>query len=381
MIDGAPIKSLAVISSFAQSLSNFRGPLVERLCALGIRVYALAPDFDSASSKTVRDLGAEPIDVSLQRTGLNPLRDIIDFVRLTRTLRRLKPDATFAYFIKPVIYGTLAARLAGVPRRFILVAGLGYALMDESQQPSLLRRLLGKLAEGLYGSAFRRCEVAFFQNIDDLQYFVNRGLIPEEKTVRLGGTGVALDRFECSRPSAEPLTFLMIARILREKGVVEYVAAARRLKARDPALRFVLVGGIDTNPGALSRREIQSWVDEGTIQWPGEVTDVRPWIRESSVYVLPSYREGVPRSTQEAMAMGRPIITTDAAGCRETVENGVNGYLVPVRDSAALADAMWKFAENPSSIYRMGLASRSLAERRFDVHEINRRILGAMGAG
>jgi glycosyltransferase involved in cell wall biosynthesis len=173
---------------------------------------------------------------------------------------------------------------------------------------------------------------------------------------------------------------LFAGRLLREKGVLEFVEAARRIKAKYPETRFIVLGGLDTNPGAIPRKKVEGWVKEGLIEWPGHVADVRPYLAQASVFVLPSYyREGVPRSIQEAMAMARPIITTDAPGCRETVIQGVNGFLVPVRDVDALVSAMERFINEPELIERMGKESRRIAEERFDVHKINRVLLEAMG--
>jgi glycosyltransferase involved in cell wall biosynthesis len=167
--------------------------------------------------------------------------------------------------------------------------------------------------------------------------------------------------------------------LLREKGIVEFAQAAQRIKQRYPNTRFLLLGGLDTNPGALREHEVRSWADAGFLEWHGHVPDVRPYFAQTSVYVLPSYREGVPRSTQEAMAMARPVITTDAPGCRETVVQGVNGFLVPPRDVDALVAAMERFILQPELILSMGQASRKLAEERFDVHKINQRILEVIG--
>ena len=177
---------------------------------------------------------------------------------------------------------------------------------------------------------------------------------------------------------AQPVTFLLAARLLREKGIVEYAHAARQVKQLHPEVRFVLLGGLDPNPGGLREAEISAWVTEGILEWPGHVA-VKPWLAKTSVCVLPSYREGLPRSTQEAMAMGRPVITTDAPGCRDTVQEGVNGYLVPVRDVAALAQAMLRFVNNPSLIEPMGHASRRMAEANFDVRQINARLIKILG--
>ncbi|GAB4128941.1 MAG: glycosyltransferase family 4 protein [Rhodothalassiaceae bacterium] len=294
-------------------------------------------------------------------------------------MRRSRPGAVLGLSTKPVIYGSLAAWLAGVPRRYALVAGLGYVFTDDGAPQGLKRRALRRLVTLLYRMAFRVCDCVFFHNADDLETFVGHGLLPRAKAELTTGSGVDLDEFRPAPLPDGPVTFLLIARLLREKGIREYVEAARMLRARGVQAQFLLLGDVDSNPGSLKRDEAMSWVSEGLIEWPGEVEDVRPWIARSHVYVLPSWREGVPRSTQEAMAMGRPVITTDAVGCRETVDHGVNGFLVPVRDPEALAHAMFRFIENPALIETMGRESRRLAEERFDVHEINAIILGAMG--
>ena len=374
-----PPTRLALITSQAFSLGNFRGPLIRDLVRAGIEVYALAPDYDSAQRAMVRGLGAVPVDFSLSRTGMNPLRDGLDMLRLAILLRRLRVDMSLGYFIKPVIYGTLAAWVAGVPHRFSLIAGLGFVFTPSSARLSRKRRMLRKSVEGLYRLALRRVERVIFQNDSDLAEFVEGGLVAAEKAVVICGTGVDLAEWPSVRPVVEPVTFLLAARLLREKGIVEYAKAARRVKARYPQARFILLGGLDPNPGGLSRAEVQAWVAEGLLEWPGHV-EVKPWLAQASVYVLPSYyREGVPRSTQEALAMGRPVITTDAPGCRETVVEGENGFLVPVRDVDTLAERMIRFIEEPALIETMGRAARRLAEERFDVRRINARILEILG--
>jgi glycosyltransferase involved in cell wall biosynthesis len=375
---GDHVQTLALVSSIAFSLANFRGPLISALVARQVRVLALAPDFDDKTREDVRRLGAEPIDISLERTGMRPGRDLVDAVRLCLQLRRLKPDIALCYFVKPVIYGTLAARFAGVRRRYALVAGLGYVYTPGRSGDSLKRKALRLLVSTLYRLAFQACRRVFFQNEDDIADFVGAGLIDAKRVARLNGTGVDLDRLPFTPPPPGPPSFLLMARLLREKGIGEFVDAARIVRARHPQATFRLLGGLDPNPGGLGRDEVERWAAEGVIEWHGHVDDVRPWIAASSVYVLPSYREGKPRSTQEAMAMGRPVITTDAPGCRDTVEEGVNGFLVPVRDADALADAIERFIANPSLVERMGRASRRLAEQRFDVHRINAEILRVM---
>lgn len=372
------MRRLAIISNQAFSLVNFRGYLIRELVAAGVEVYALAPDYDDRFRGEVRSLGAVPVDFSLARTGMNPLRDGLDLLRLTNLLRRIRPDATLGYFIKPVIYGTIAAWLAGVPRRYALIEGLGYVFTESGAKESWRRVVLCWIVSALYRAALKRAERVFFLNDDDISEFVEKGIVDQDKTVKLGGIGVDLDEWRPLPPSMQPLTFLLAARLLREKGIVEYAEAARRVKRRYPNVRFVLLGGLDPNPGGLTQSEVEGWVREGLLEWPGHV-DVRPWLAQTSVYVLPSYREGVPRSTQEAMAMGRPVITTDAPGCRETVEHGRNGFLVPVRDPRALAEAMLRFIEQPELIESMGRESRRMAEERFDVYKVNAVMLQAMG--
>jgi len=372
-------KKIALIGSQAFALWNFRGPLIQEMVKRGLEVCALAPDYDDETSKKVDQLGAKPVPYRLSRTGLNPFRDTLDFLSLIFTLLEIKPDVTFSYTIKPVIYGTLAAWILGVPRRYAMIEGLGYAFTAPGEKQELKRRALRTVAQFLYKLTLRRATRVFFLNPDDLNEFVQKRLIHPEKAFLLGPIGVDLQAFPPVPPVTAPITFLLAARLLREKGVREFVEAARQIKAKYPDTRFVLLGGLDTNPGAIPREEVEGWVKEGLIEWPGHVADVRPYLAQASVFVLPSYREGVPRSIQEAMAMARPIITTDAPGCRETVIPGVNGFLVPVRDVDALVSAMEQFIKEPELIERMGKESRRIAEERFDVHNINRILLEVMG--
>lgn len=369
-------RRVAIIGSQAHYLVNFRGALMQAMRAHGHEVLALAPDFDGGTRSQLSAMGVEPVDISLSRTGTNPVWDLRDIVALRARLRRLEPESVLAIAAKPVVYGTLAAAMARVPRRFALLTGLGYVF---SEGGSARDRIVRTTARRLYRVALRRAETVFVQNPDDADELVARRVVAREKIVRVNGTGVDLADWPPLELPGPPVTFALAARLLGEKGVREYVAAARRVKARHPEARFLLLGGIDTNPSAIARAEVESWVAEGVVEWPGHV-DVRPWLAQTSVYVLPSYyREGVPRSTQEALAAGRPVITTDAPGCRETVIAGENGILVPPRDVDSLASAMLTFVEAPRQIEIMGRHSRRLAEARFDVRAVNARMLSAMG--
>lgn len=369
---------LAIISNQAFSLINFRGPLIRALVEAGVQVHALAPDYDADTRAGVAALGAQPVDYSLTRAGMNPLRDGLDTLRLARLLRRLRPDAALGYFIKPVIYGTLAAWLARVPRRYAMIEGLGFVFTDGGDRLPLRRRLLRAAVRGLYRAALGRAHRVVFLNREDTDDFVRAGLVASDKARCLGGIGVDLAEWTPAPAVTAPVTFVLAARLLREKGIVEYVEAAARVRSQHPAVRFVLLGGLDPNPGGLSQAELDAWVRAGLIEWPGHVA-VRPWLAQASVFVLPSYyREGVPRSTQEAMAMARPVITTDAPGCRETVVDGDNGFLVPVRDVDALVERMLAFVREPALIETMGRRSRALAEERFDVRRSNAALMRIM---
>lgn len=373
------IRSIAILTSGAPTLANFRGPLIQECVSRGIIVHALAPDHDEETRAAMVALGAVPVDVSLDRTGMRPLRDLRDMIGLVRTLRQIRPDAMFGYFIKPVTYGTVAAWLAGIHLRFAMVAGLGYIFTPGSGRDTLKRKFLRLIASALYWTAFRLCRVVFVQNEDDLRFFIDEKIAPPGRIELLAGSGVDFTRLKPTPAVTAPVSFLLMARLLREKGIAEFVGAARLLRASYPNARFMLLGGLDPNPGGFTRSEVQTWVDEGLVEWLGHQSDVRPIIAHSSVFVLPSYREGKPRSTQEAMAMARPVVTTDAPGCRDTVVEGVNGFLVPVRDTNALASAMQRFLDEPELIAPMGAASRKLAEERFDVRRINAHMLRAMG--
>ncbi|MDW8107247.1 MAG: glycosyltransferase family 4 protein [Armatimonadota bacterium] len=375
-VDPRLAKRVVFIAPYAPSIVSFRGALIRELVQRGHIVYVLAPDYTPAIRAAVQQLDAVPIDYPLDRTGMSVYRDLRTLLSLTQRLKRLKPDVVIPYNIKPVIYGTLAARWARCSQRVALIEGLGYAF---TASHTLKQKAVRLLVKWLYRLALRYAHKVIFLNPDDQQEFLQGRIADAEKTVVLGGIGVDLREWQPAPPVLEPVTFTLAARLLREKGVAEFAQAARVIKQRSPNARFLLLGGLDTNPGALTEAEVRAWVAEGILEWLGHVSDVRPYIAQTSVYVLPSYREGVPRSTQEAMAMARPVITTDAPGCRETVIDGVNGFLVPPRDVRALAQAMERFIQRPELIITMGQASRKLAEERFDAKKINRRLLEVMG--
>ncbi len=371
--------TIAIISSQAFSLVNFRGPLIRELAAQGIGIVALAPDYTPDVRSQVQELGAQTLDYSLNRAGTNPMRDVVDMLRLARLLRQIRPQVALGYFAKPVVFGTIAAWLARVPLRIAMIEGLGYAFMRDETAQSIGRKLLRGIASGLYRFALGKAGRVILLNQDDIEDLCAAGVLDASKAILIRGIGVDLDAFSPVPAVTEPVTFVLVARLLREKGVYDFVEAARRIHVSNPDARFVLVGDRDANPGSVSTEQLTAWQSEGVIRWTGSVPDVRPHLAAASVFVLPSYyREGVPRSTQEAMAMGRPVITTDAPGCRETVDEGVNGFLVPPRSPGALVQAMQRFIAQPSLITTMGAASRRMAEERFDVRVLNRQLLAAI---
>jgi len=368
---------VAVVGGFAESLLTFRGEMLRSMAAHGHQVLALAPENDTRVRATLESMGVAYASIPLRRAGTNPLRDVITTLSLARTFRRFQADAVLVYAAKPVVYGLIAARLAGVRLRAAMITGVGSALAGG---PGLRRRVLATLLRILYGVALRQVDVVFFQNPDDENFFRSMGLVGDRhRIVRINGSGVDLERFSPAPLPPAPITFLMIGRLIRDKGVGEYVEAARSVHRAHPKVRFQLLGALDPNPSAISSRELDAWREEGVIEYLGVTTDVRPFLAAAHVCVLPSYGEGMPRSVLEAMAMGRAILTTDVPGCRETVVGGRNGLIVPARDARALAEGMLQMLTEPGRLESMGRESRRIAEDLFDVHTVNRAILGAMG--
>ncbi|MGH6943225.1 MAG: glycosyltransferase family 4 protein, partial [Geminicoccaceae bacterium] len=293
-----------------------------------------------------------------------------------KILGRLRPDLVLGYTPKGVIYGAGAARLAGIPRIYTMISGLGYPFIEGRE---LKRRLLKRTMLALYRRSLAYSRAVFFQNRDDLDEFRRLRLISDRQTVvRVEGSGVDTEHFAAAPVPEGPPAFLLIARLLRDKGIFEYVEAARRLRARHPDVAFRLLGPADDHPNAIGPEQLDSWRKEGVIEYLGETSDVRPYLSSSTAYVLPSYREGMPRTVLEAMSMGRAVITTDVPGCRETVVPGHNGFLVPLRDGAALADAMERFILQPDLTVAMGARSREIALERFDVRRVNAVMLRTM---
>jgi glycosyltransferase involved in cell wall biosynthesis len=359
--------------SYAASLINFRGPFIAAMIARGHRVHVSAPDISAEIADQLRALGAVPHQVRLERTGLNPFGDIAYCYELWRLIRFIRPDLVVGYTIKPNIWGSVAAWFGRV-RSAAMVTGLGYAFIPGE---GLKRSLVQRTMRGLYRLASSMNDRVIFQNPDDRADFIAAGCLTNPaKAAMINGSGVDIDAF-APAPLPDAPVFLMIGRLLVSKGVREYAEAALVLKRLHPLYRFLLAGFLDEGHDGIAAEELAEWM-AGGVEFIGSLKDVRPALRNASVYVLPSYREGTPRTVLEAMAMGRAIITTDAPGCRETVEQGANGLLVAVRSAEAVAAAMQILGEDDVLRTAMGVRSRAMAETKYAVTAVNASLIAIL---
>jgi glycosyltransferase involved in cell wall biosynthesis len=325
------------------------------------------------------ELGIEHRPITMQQHGMNPFVEWRLVAQFYKLYKELRPHQVLNFSIKPCLYGGLAARLAKVPKAGYMVTGLGYVFLTQSFKVSVIR----KIVVGLYASILRKKDAVFFQNKDDAALFAQLGITKRAQKFVLPGTGIDVNEF-CSTQAfpdikdAYPLRFLFIGRMLKDKGLYELVAACKKLVEKGLPFECELLGPIDGNPSAIQLNEIQQWQDQGLIVYSGETKNVLPYIEASHVFVLPSYREGLPRACLEAMSLGRAVIATDVPGCREVVKDTENGYLVKVMDIESLADAMEKFIVNPSLISQLGERSRQICEESFAVEKVSDIVLSAM---
>jgi glycosyltransferase involved in cell wall biosynthesis len=342
-----------------------------------VHAAAAAIEDDPTVAAKLELMGVTAYSIPIARAGMNPLRDLRAFIALLRLMRRVRPDMVLSYTIKPVVWATLAAWVARVPHRYAMITGLGYAFTG---QPTGKRAFAQLMARLLYRCALAAAHRVFFQNPDDLALFKELGLVRSATSVTIvNGSGVDLVQYAPTPLPDGPPVFLMVARLLGDKGVREYAAAAAIVRRSYPSAVFHLVGGLDPNPDAIAQYEVDEWVRAGNIVWHGAQSDVRPFIALSHVYVLPSYREGTPRTVLEAMAMGRPIITTDAPGCRETVSHGFNGFLVGPRSIEELVNAMMQLIVSPELIPVMASRSLKIAQEKYDATQVSQQMLNIMG--
>ncbi|WP_444984376.1 glycosyltransferase family 4 protein [Halomonas mongoliensis] len=363
------------IAANTRSLAVNRGGFIQALQAKGLSVGALVPDDDFL--KEVHELGVTTWRYELERHSMGIRGEVARFFQLRRRIRDIAPRAVFAYAVKPIILGVPAARLAGVQETYCLATGLGYLFGRHDLKTRLIRRLVTTC----YALAGGLSKTFFFQNPDDRDE-LRRNLLFRWFThsVVVNGSGVNLSEYPYTEAPEAPVTFLFMGRFLQEKGIRDFVEAAREISNRHPEARFVALGDADPElVNAVGIEELEAWRREGIVELPGKVRDVRGYLQAASVMVLPSYyREGIPRTLLEAMSTGRAIITCDSPGCREAVDVGVNGWLVAPRCASSLADAMESFINDPLTITKMGKSGRELAEQRFSTEFVNRQMLAEM---
>ena len=373
---------IIIVGTIASSIYTFRKDLITSLITADHEVYTFISEYKNDEILKIKALGAIPITYELNRGGINPLADAKATYALSKKIEDINPDLVFSYFSKPVIFGTLAAKLAKVPRVIGMLEGLGYTFTEQPEGLSKKAQLIKSIQVLLYKIALPQLDNIIFLNPDDPKDLLEAYHIKVKKLDVLGGIGLDLDEYNYQPIETidSPISFLFIGRMLKEKGIHDFIAAAKIVKQIYPEVQFTVLGAIDSaNPGALQQPELDRLVSLNIINYPGQVDNVQKWIADSHVFVLPSYREGVPRSTQEAMAIGRAIITTDVPGCRETVIDGVNGFLVEKWNPQVLAEKMIYFIEHPEDIKKMGYESYKIAQDKFDADKVNKRLINMLG--
>jgi glycosyltransferase involved in cell wall biosynthesis len=372
-------KKLIIFASFAPSLLNFHKDLIKSFLVRGFNVVALAPkntitlEFNEEFQKVFPEVSLHVI--AMNAHGMNPFKDIKSFIALIRFFKKERPDYLFSYTIKPVIYGSLAAKIARVPYIFSMITGLGTTFLVRNFRD----RCIHHMVKWLYKIALTNNSMVIFQNPDDQVLFINKKIVKAEKTALVAGSGVNVEHFSVV-PLPIDLTFIFVGRLIIDKGVVEFIEAAKLVKQDYPHIKIIILGGmLAFHPRALDERILRAARDDGVIEYIPEVKDVRSYLAAASVLVLPSYREGVPRSALEAMSMGRPVIVTDVPGCREVVVDGHTGFKVPVKNVHALKAAMLKFIQDPSLCITMGVAARAMVEQRFKSSVVNEQVHYIMG--
>lgn len=370
------VRKVILVVNLSESILLFRLSLLVDLKKNGCDVEVFSPIYDVAVASELAKHGIEFRQIKMNRTGVNPFNELITLIDIYRLFKNKKPDVVLNYTLKPIIYSSFAAYLTKVPFIASMLTGFGSIFLGTELKTKLIRLLV----KPLFRMALKCNNKIFALNPDIIRVFTKLDTLDINKTVLINGEGLDIDYYhvEPLPQSSEPI-FLIITRLIRDKGIYEYVEAAKIIKRKHPKTRFLIVGYLDINPTALTKKELDKLLADGVVEYLGKLEDVRAVIAQSSVYVLPSYGEGMPRSILEAMAMGRPIITTDVPGCRETVVDSKNGFLVPVKNVEKLSEAMERFILNPDIIPGMGKESRRMAEEKYDVRKVNQVILKTIG--
>ena len=362
------MKKIIIVAALSKSLIDFRGELIEDIKNKGYQVVTASPPLSENYLNIFNQRKIVNIPIHFQRNKLNPFLDLVSLIKLFKIFWEQSPNIILSYTIKPVIWGGLVSKFFKTDF-YALITGTGFVFYGVSFK----RKLLRSFVIFLYKIALKKSKAVIFQNVDDLNLFVDKGIVPKSKTHLVNGSGVNIENFNFVTHPKSSISFLCVARLKGDKGIRQYAAAAKIVKKKFPNTMFNLVGPEETSPDAISLDEVKSW--SNYINYIGEISDVRSTIKNSHIYVLPSYHEGLPRSTLEAMSMGRPVITTDASGCRETVKEGFNGFIVPVNNIDMLAEKMIWFIEHSDQIEIMGIASRRMVEDKFDVRKVNSAML------
>ncbi len=364
---------ILVLSAHTESLFWFRMNMMQTFQKNGHTIYAVGSEPEVKWSKKFREKGIFYRQIPVSRNGLNPFADLKTQKAIKEIFKEIQPDKIFAYQAKAIVYGAIAAKQCGISEFYTLIAGLGSVFRGTGLKNKFIRAVLSVQ----YNIACKNSKAVIFQNEDDRNEMISKNIVKKDKTHIINGSGVDIKHFSVL-PLPESASFLFIGRLIKDKGVKEYLDACRIVKNKYPDTNCMLVGPFDSNPSALRRDELEAYTKDGTVIWYGEQKDVVPYLEKTAVFVLPSYHEGTPKTVLEAMATGRAIITTDAPGCRETVKDGINGFLVPIRDASSVAEKMIDFIENPEIYKRFGLESRKIAEEKYDVNKVNAAIMNIM---
>lgn len=351
---------ILLICSTSNQIITFRKSLIEKFQSESFEIYTIA--FDDEQRDIIESRGIKHFCVSGANRSLNPFKILSLKSKYIKIIKQVKPDIVFTFMLKPNIFGVRAAKKAGVKKIYSMVEGAGDVFINNGLKWKLIRTVVCKM----YRKSFKKANRVFFLNNDDKNEFLSRKLIKEEQSVIIPGIGVDLEHFSF-KPIKNYRTFLMIARMLETKGIKEYCRTARIVKQKYPDAVFNYLGA----EGTVKITDIQEYIDDGSINYLGTTKDVRPYLEDCSVFVLPSYREGMPMSVMEAEAVGRTVITTDVPGCREAVIDSCNGFLVECGNSYAIAEKVNWCIEHPKEVEQFGRNSRKLAEDRFDKEKIN----------
>ena len=372
------MKHVLIFASYGPSLINFRLHLIKKLISGGYKVSVAAPKdkFSNNLQKKLKDLGVDIYIFKIYRQSLNIFKDFISLLEIYRILANLKPNVVISYTAKAVIYSGLIIKFFKKINYYPLVTGLGYAF---SKSNSIKQKILKFLIIKLYTQALKSSDKIIFQNKDDQALFLKLKVFKKKNLSGVvNGSGVDLNLYPLTNLPSKPI-FLMVARLLVNKGVREFFEAAKIVRLRFPNAKFQLAGGLDQNPVGISSKELNLWINQGNIEYLGELKSVQSILQSSKFFVLPSYREGTPRSILEALSTGRPIITTDSPGCRETVIHGKNGLLVPARNATALAKAMIKLLnQKEKTLKKMAKESYLIAKNKFEIGKVNKSMLKIM---